>query len=152
MLQVPFVIYADFEAYSCKIQGPANTHAATMPYELHELSGCAYHVVCRLKTRLRTRWIQRTERGGRIHRSVEESKLGIHKISKDVVPKKLTEDEERSFRSADNCHLCDELLGANRARDHCHLTGKYPEAAYSECNLQLQYKSDKRSNRSVFVF
>ena len=37
------MIYADFEAYACKIQGPANRHAATMPYEL---SSFAYHEVC----------------------------------------------------------------------------------------------------------
>ena len=46
MLQVPFAIYADFEAYTCKIQGSMNRHVVTMPHELHELSGFAYHVVC----------------------------------------------------------------------------------------------------------
>ena len=153
MLQVPFVIYADFEAYTCKIQDPANRHAATMPYELHKLLGFAYHVVCADPKRVYEPVVYRGPNlVDEFIARLKKDSWGIRDILKDVMPMKLTEDEERSFRSADNCHLCDELLGADRVRDHCHLTGKYRGAAHSECNLQLQYKSDKRNNRSVFVF
>ena len=65
MLQVPFMIYTNFEVYKCKIQGPANRHAATMPYQLHKLSGFAYYVVCADSKRVyEPVFIQRTVRGG----------------------------------------------------------------------------------------
>ena len=151
MLQVPFVIYADFEAYTCKLQGPANRHAATMPYELHELSGFAYHVVCADPARIYEPVVYRGPNVvDEFLARLKKESWAIHDILKDVVPMKLSEEEERSFRSADVCYLCEEPLGADRVRDHCHLTGKYRGAAHSECNLQLQYKSDKRNNRSVF--
>ena len=43
-----------------------------------------------------------------------------------------TATELRAFTSTTTCHLC--TLGADKVRDHCHVTGKYRETAHSSCN------------------
>lgn len=47
----------------------------------------------------------------------------------------LTPLEEYYFRTTDLCHICENPLGNDRVRDHCHITGKYRGAAHNECNL-----------------
>ena len=36
------------------------------------------------------------------------------------------------------CHICNEELSKDRARDHCHLSGKCRGAAHEICNLKYQ--------------
>jgi hypothetical protein len=37
----------------------------------------------------------------------------------------LSNEEEEAFQMAECCHICDELLGLDRTRDHSHFSGKY---------------------------
>ena len=60
-------------------------------------------------------------------------------------PLKLTPEEERDFKSAKVCHICEqELLAFEKTgeifkvRDHCHFTGKYRGAAHNQCNLKCR--------------
>ena len=39
------------------------------------------------------------------------------------------------------CHICNEELGEDRVRDHCHLSGKFRGSAHKICNLK--YKVSK---------
>ena len=71
---------------------------------------------------------------------VEEKR--IWPILEHVVPMELSALDGRSFQTATYCHICDEELGSDRVRDHCHLIGKYRGAAHSDCNLN--YKFTKR--------
>lgn len=41
---------------------------------------------------------------------------------------------EQCFQTATHCHICEEELGTDRVRDHCHLTGKYRGAAHNDYN------------------
>ena len=36
------------------------------------------------------------------------------------------------------CHICNEELGEDRVRDHCHLSGKFSGAAHEICNLKYK--------------
>ena len=36
------------------------------------------------------------------------------------------------------CHICNEELGEDRVRDHCHLSGKFKGAAHEICNLKYK--------------
>ena len=36
------------------------------------------------------------------------------------------------------CHICNEELGKDRARVHCHLSGKFRGAAHEICNLKYK--------------
>jgi hypothetical protein len=40
---------------------------------------------------------------------------------------RIERDEEQAFQDAVNCHICGYELGADRVRDHCHLTGNFVE-------------------------
>ena len=55
----------------------------------------------------------------------------------------LTEEEENNFTSAIHCHICDNMLGTDRVRDHCHLTGKFRGAAHNRCNLNFKYQREQ---------
>ena len=151
MLQVPFVIYADFEAYTNKLQNPVNLYASTHQYERHELSGFAYLVVC---ADPQHKFSPVVYRGPNVVEELlarlKQEACAIHDVLSKVVPMQLSVEEEHDFETAYECYLCEEPLGIDRVRDHCHLTGKYRGAAHSDCNLQLQFKKDKRNNRSVF--
>ena len=37
-----------------------------------------------------------------------------------------------------NCHICNEELGEDRVRDHCHLSGKFRGAAHEVCNQKYK--------------
>ena len=36
------------------------------------------------------------------------------------------------------CHICNEELGKDRVRDHCHLSDKFRGAAHEICNLKYK--------------
>ena len=36
------------------------------------------------------------------------------------------------------CHICNEELGKDRVRDHCHPTCKFKGAAHEGCNLKYK--------------
>ena len=55
----------------------------------------------------------------------------------------LTGEELRSFHAASNCQICNQPLGWDKVRDHCHIVGNYRVAAHSRCNLMYRIsKSD----------
>ena len=60
-------------------------------------------------------------------------------------PLKLTPEEEKDFKSAKVCHICEQEFGVYektgeifKVRDHCHFTGKYRGAAHNQCNLKCR--------------
>ena len=76
--------------------------------------------------------------GKKFVKSLEKDLKEVHKILKTVVPIKISEQEEESFKNADKCYACGLNLGKDRVRDHCHLTGKYRGAAHSKCNFRMR--------------
>lgn len=48
---------------------------------------------------------------------------------------------EQCFQTATHCHICEEELGTDRVRDHCHLTGKYRGAAHNDYNWNFKFTS-----------
>ena len=62
-----------------------------------------------------------------------------------IIPMKLTPQDEINFQNAKNCHICNKPLGSNRVRDHNNLTWAYRAAAHSECNLGFKFL--KKENR-----
>ena len=47
----------------------------------------------------------------------------------------LSEAEEKNFLFARVCHICEDDLGEDKVRDHCHTSGVYLGAAHNNCNL-----------------
>ena len=36
------------------------------------------------------------------------------------------------------CHICNEELGKDKVRDHCHMSGRFRGAAHEVCNLKYK--------------
>ena len=59
--------------------------------------------------------------------------------------KRLTDEKDQlEAKSQENCKFCENpLIHKNfrdAVKDHCHITGKYREAAHNECNFRLRIK------------
>ena len=64
-----------------------------------------------------------------VERLVEEEEA-ITQILDDIKHMIITTQQEEEFLNAVDCHICNEILGADRVRDHCQLTGLFRGAAH----------------------
>ena len=149
-LSVPFVIYADFEALTEKIQGcqPNNEKSYTEAYQKHTDCGYGYKVVCCYDDKY-SKPVQIHRGENAVHKFMEnmleevnwcKSKMKKH-FNK---PLKMTKEDEKDFQKAIKCHICDQQYTDKdiRVRDHCHITGKFRGSAHQDCNLKLRIKPD----------
>ena len=148
---VPFVIYADFEAVTEKIQGcqPDSNKSYTEAYQRHTDCGYGYKVVCCYDDKY-TKPIQ-LYRGEKAVYKFMENILEEVKYCKKVMkkhfdkPLRMTKEDEEKFEKAKECHICDKKYTEKdiRVRDHCHITGKYRGSAHQECNLKLRINPEE---------
>ena len=156
-LPVPFVIYADFEAITKKVQGckqseemekDKDRRSYTEAYQTHEDCGYGYKVICCYDDKYsKYTYIYRGENAvykfmEKMLEEVEYCKTVIKKhFNKPLV---MTEDDEQHFKTMDGCHICGEKYTDKdvRVRDHCHITGKFRGSAHQECNLKLRIKPE----------
>ena len=147
-LPVPFVIYADFEAITEKIQGclPNSEKSYTEAYQKHTDCGYGYKVVCC--------YDDKYSKPVQIHRG----KNAVHKFMENMLeevdwcksiikkhfnkPLEMTEENEIDFQKATKCHICDQQYIDKdiRVKDHCHITGEFRGSAHQDCNLKLRIK------------
>ena len=50
----------------------------------------------------------------------------------------IADEQQEEFKAATCCHICEEVLGNDRVRDHCHLTGLYRGASHEGCNVNYK--------------
>ena len=50
----------------------------------------------------------------------------------------MTMHDKMVYDNCTLCHICDEELGEDRVHDHCHLCGKFRDAAHNVCNLKYK--------------
>ena len=142
-LPAHFVIYADFEAITEKVDEKAPRKSYTEQYQKHTACGYGYKVVCCYDDKF--------SKPIKIHRG----EMAIQKFMKDMLaevkyckkvikehftePLEMTEEEEESFQRAEECHICKRPYDASdkRVRDHCHVTGEYRGSAHESCNLNF---------------
>ena len=154
---VPFVIYADFEAITKKVQGceqseemknEKNKRSYTEAYQTHEDCGYGYKVVCCYDDKYsKYTCIYRGENAvykfmEKMLEEVEYCKTVIKKhFNKPLV---MTEVDKQRFKTMDRCHICGEKYTDKdvHVRDHCHITGKFRGSAHQECNLKLRIKPE----------
>ena len=152
MMPVPFVIYADFESFLCKVEGPENANSSLHAYERHIPSGFAYLIVSSDPNRVYEPVVYRgPDVIEKFLKRLKTESDEITSILGKVIPVALSPEEEKTFSKTEKCYLCDELLGADRVRDHDHLTGKFRGAAHNECNLKLQYRGNKHGTQSFYI-
>ena len=154
-LPVPFIIYADFEAITKKVQGceqseemKKNKRSYTEAYQTHEDCGGAYKVVCcyddKYSKPIQTYRVENavSKLMERMFEEVEYCKAVIKKqFNKPLV---MTKDDEQRFITMDGCHICGEKYDEKDVHlgDHCHITGKFRGSAHQECNLKLRIKPE----------
>ena len=157
-LPVPFVIYADFEALTRKIDScsPEGNKSYTQAYQKHEPSGFGYKVVCHYDQKYsKPTVIYRGENViekfiQHLFREVKDcQKIITERAKKRLV---MTASDEKDFRNAKKCWICQKRYKAdeNPVRDHCHITGKYRGSAHNTCNLKLQISAERIKIQVVF--
>ena len=145
-MRVPFVVYADFEAFPEGISTcqPNSDESYTNQYQKHKPCGFCYYIKCIddelfppvLKHYTMT---HEDENIGRVF--VDYLEKDIRKIYQKFRYKKdmrITPIQERDFQFETVCHICEKPLSGDKVRDHCHLTGRYRGAAHNQCNLNFK--------------
>ena len=141
--KVPFVVYADSEAFTEEIstREPNQDKSFTQQYQRHRLCGFCYKIVCFDKRYnpkpVLFRAKDENEDIGAIF--VEMLEEDIKRIKKEFeFSKKMifTEEEQCEFEKAKICWICQKEFGESKTvRDHCHFTGRFRGAAHNLCNL-----------------
>jgi hypothetical protein len=119
MLPVPFVIYADLESYTSKLEGPTleKDQSGSETYELHEPSGYCYHIVSsdpKLNELYSPKWYRGENVIDKLLEDLRQESTNICKILQNVKAMDLTPQEQRQYHKAKRCYLCNKLLGADR--------------------------------------
>ena len=148
-MKIPFVVYADFEAFtedifSCE---PNHEKSFTKQYQKHKPGGFCFKIVCfdeklpDQKPVLFRAKNEEEEIGEKFVEMLEEDIKRIHKkfdFSTKMIL--LTEEERCEYEKATVCWICQGEFGESekKVRDHCHFTGKYRGAAHNICNLRFK--------------
>ena len=153
-LRVPFVIYADFESYTEKIDTcyPNVKTSSTTYYQKHTPSGFSYMVISSEDHLSKPPVVYRGENVvDTFFKFLIEEEKYISNILSDPKPMVMTDRDETDFREAQDCHICHKVLGADRVRDHNHLTGKFRGAAHNECNLKFCFSKASQKEKSFHI-
>ena len=149
-LPVPFVIYADFEAITEKVDScqPSDKKSYTEAYQKHTDCGYGYKVVCCYDDEY-SKPVQVFRGENAVYKFMENmleevdwcKSIMEEQFNKPLV---MTEENEIDFRKATKCHICDRQYQDEdiRVRDHCHITGEFRGSAHQDCNLKLQINPD----------
>ena len=146
-IKVPFLVYADFEAFTeeIPISKQNEKFSFTQKYQKHRPSGFCFLIVCfdkRFKSKLVVYRAKddNEDIGQKFVEMLEEEIKRIQKefdFSAKMIP--LTKEEQCEFENASVCWICQKEFGeSKKVRDHCHFTGKYRGAAHNQCNLQFK--------------
>ena len=161
MLPVPFVIYADFEAITEKIDGcqPSDGQSYTSTYKSHKACSYGYKLVCRYDNKY-SKPVEIYRGEDAIDKFIVQMMREVkdcRRIVREQFQKQLnmTDQNERDFQNSTVCHICERRFTPkdlftldngfirNKVRDHCHITGKYRGAAHIHCNLKWAISPQK---------
>jgi len=141
---VNFVIYADFETFTERMDASIPDDEQSSTTKLTHLNPCGYgyKVVCIDDDRYTC--TTKIYRGDNVSehflRNLLKENARIQAILNDIQPLKMSAENEQSFKDATHCHICEKPFSADtvRVRDHCHLTGAYRGAACQSCNINFK--------------
>src|SRR5258708_2067312 len=156
-LDVPFIIYADFESILVPLEKDNNNTKLhnTSTTKTHEHIPCSfgYKVVCKLDDTLSVPYITYKGEGciDKFFEALFEEADKIYELKnkfrniKDMI---ITKEQQKKYKIVKYCYTCKNSFTIDnyKVRDHCHITGLYRGAACNNCNLQL-----KISNRLPVV-
>ena len=125
----------------CKVK--CNEGSYTEKYQDHIPCGFAYTIVCIDDKFTKPTIIYRDKNAA--YKFIKEI-LAEYKYCKKIINKHfnkkliLAEEEEDLFQKRNNCWICKKLIDNDegKVRDHCHVTGKFRDAAHKSCNLNFK--------------
>ena len=145
-IKVPFVVYADFEAFTeeIPISKQNEKFSFTQKYQKHKPSGFCFKIVC-----FDERYNQKPVLFRARSEDEDVSAIFVEMLERDI--KRIQEKfdfskkmifsfkDKDDFEKAEICWICQKQFGeSEKVRDHCHFTGKYRAAAHVKCNLQFK--------------
>ena len=144
-LKLPFVIYADFEAFNKSIP----THVPdpekksyTINYQKQEANSYCYYIHCIDSKHSKLVHYRGPDAGKHFVNAISEDTKAIYKVLADEHEMIFTENDSLKYESTKNCHICNKYIpDEKKVRDHCHLTGKFRGAAHDACNLNFKYRN-----------
>jgi hypothetical protein len=152
MQKLPFCIYSDFETINAehvKVKSDVVFDANDNPLNSgmtiktqHQVSGFTFYTVSPYFPPHKVTY-RGPDAGEVFIHKIHEEKDRILEVIEDVVPMKLTPEEEGKYRRATTCHICNDEFSedhvkGHKVRDHCHFTGEFRGAAHNICNLNLR--------------
>ena len=162
-MRVPFVIYADFEAITEKIDSatPNLEKSYTEKYKKHTPSGFCCYVKCEGEENYAEPAVHRgKDCVQKFCEMIEEEAKEIANIYKIIIPLEMTKEDNEKFQSAVDCHICNKKLNNNKTiffkKDPIHkscLPKEYKDAP--ECSLRGVMEKDdwkeyfKKSNCAI---
>ena len=142
-IKVPFVVYADFEAFTeeITISEQNDKFSFTQKYQKHKPSGFCFKIVC-----FDERYNQKPVLFRARSEDEDVSAIFVEMLERDIkriqekfdFSKKMifSPKDKDDFEKARVCWICQKEFGSEKkVRDHCHFTGKYRGAARVKCNL-----------------
>ena len=144
-IKVPFVVYADFEAFTEEISTcePNQKFSFTQKYQKHRPSGFCFKIVCsdekynQKPVHYRAKNDEEDIGAIFVEMLEEDIKRIYKKFSKKMI---FTFKDKGDFEKAEICWICQGKFDEKqkKVRDHCHFTGKFRGAAHNLCNLQFK--------------
>ena len=155
-LTAPFVVYAEFESILQRVDdgetmdttqgvaagGDDEPIAASGHFQEHLPCSFTHQLVCSVVPDLSRPLVS--------YRGEDAGEMFVRKLQEEAeqlfqeyinTPRQLlelTDAELRSFHTATRCHICNQRLGGDKVRDHCHIMGFYRGASHSRCNLEYR--------------
>ncbi|KYN07670.1 PREDICTED: uncharacterized protein LOC108779646 [Cyphomyrmex costatus] len=138
--RVPFIVYADLECVLQKTEDASTPSALSYAYQQHEVFSIGYYVQCSYDTSSAYRFRRDNDCVSWFAGQLEDLAHRVKNIISTNRPMDFTCDDWRKFNSATHCHICEKPFAPDdeRARDHCHLTGRYRGPAHVNCNLNYK--------------
>ena len=159
MLPAPFVIYADFEAITERIDScvPPDGKSYTSTYQSHKACGYGYKLICRYDNNY-SKPVEIYRGADAIDKFIVQMMNEVKDCKRIVLehfqkPLLMTKKNERYFQNANKCHICEKIFKPkkdDKVRDHCHITGKYRGAAHRNCNLEWAISAENLKIPVVF--
>ena len=147
-MRVPFIVYADFESFTSQLSTcqPNSQKSYTNQYQKLIPSGFCYHIKClAIHSILYNQLLLwKTLAMMVLHKYLWTHFKSISRTFKKSLNSKknmiMTRHDELVYDNSTNCHSCNEELGEDWVRDHCHLSGKFRSAAYEDWSLNKRFQ------------